>query len=337
MKKLLKFLGYGVLALACVIAGLITYINLALPKVKPAEDIKIEASAARIKRGAYLAHAVSDCYSCHSIRDFGKYGGPVVKGTEFGGGEPFFDERIGLPGKVPPKNLTPYNLKKYSDGELVRVLRTGVRNNGEPLFPMMPYQHYAQLSQEDIYSIIAYIRTLPEFKHDVPEHQLQFPVNLIVRMIPKEAPTYPAEPDSKNTVEYGKYLVNAAACMECHSPVDEHHNPLEGMFLAGGQVYPSPDETLDIPKGGTLRTPNLTPDMETGIGSWTKQQFLGRFQAYRGKEATAAVVKRGDMNTIMPIYAYSNMTDADLGAIYDYLRTVKPVKNKIERFSPPKI
>ena len=87
MKKLLKFLGLGLLCLACLVAGLVTYINLALPKVKPAEDIKIEATAARIKRGSYLVHSVADCYSCHSIRDFSKFGGPVEPGTEFAGGE----------------------------------------------------------------------------------------------------------------------------------------------------------------------------------------------------------------------------------------------------------
>ncbi|MES2202062.1 MAG: c-type cytochrome [candidate division FCPU426 bacterium] len=337
MKKLLKFLGYTLVALVCLVLGAVTYLNVFLPKVKAAEDIKIEATVARVARGKYLANNVSDCIGCHSIRDWGTYGGPIVAGSEYAGGEPIFDKGIGLPGSVPPKNLTPYNLKNYTDGQLVRALRTGVRANGEPLFPLMPYQRFAGYSKEDLYSIIAYLRSLPEVKKDIPEHKLDFPVNLIVRTIPKDAPEFPADPDRKDTVAYGKYLVNAAACMECHSPVDDHHEPIADMYLAGGQEYPSPDETMDIAKAGRLRIPNITPDPETGIGNWDKKTFLARFQAYRGKngEKARVKVKRGEPNTIMPIYAFADMTDEDISAIYDYLRTIKPVKHKVERYTPP--
>ena len=141
--------------------------------------------------------------------------------------------------------------------------------------------------------------------------------------------------DPKNTLEYGKYLVNAASCAACHTPVDAHHQPIPGMDFAGGQSFPSPDGSPDLSKSGTLHTANITPDMESGIGAWTKKQFVATLNYYRGKEHAAAVVKQGEFNTVMPVYQYAGMTDADLGAIYDYLHSLPPVKNKVQLFTSP--
>ncbi|MGH7441317.1 MAG: cytochrome C, partial [bacterium] len=252
-----------------------------------------------------------------------------------------FGHALGLPGQVTPKNITPYNLRRYSDGALVRVLRTGVRKNGEPLFPIMPYQNIAHMSQEDLYSLVVYLRSLPAIKNDVPDHDLDFPMNFIVRTIPKNAPPYPAPVDPKNTVAYGKYLVDIGSCADCHTPVDGHHQPIPGMFLAGGQEFPYVDNKLERnPHGGVLRVPNITPDTATGIGSWSKTRFLARFQAWRGQAAKAQEahldLDKGDYLGLMPYLELAGMSDRDLGDVYDYLRTVPPVHNAVVRFTPPK-
>ncbi|HXB98525.1 MAG TPA: cytochrome C, partial [bacterium] len=275
-------------------------------------------------------------------RDWSTYGHPIKPGTLGMGGEPIFDARLGLPGTLHPKNITPYGLKDTTDGELVRVMRTGVRKNGEPLFPFMPYQGFAQMSQEDLYSIVAYLRSLPPIPNDVDDHKLVFPVNVIVHTIPKDAPAYPAQPDPKDTVAYGKYLVTMGSCMACHTPVDAHHQPLAGMDFAGGQEFPYLDSHWQRhPGGGVLRVPNITPDQDTGIGRWTRRDFIARFAAWRGKAGEAQMRKldldKGDYLELMPYREYSGMTDQDLGAIYDYLRTVPAVKNQVTRFDPPKL
>src|SRR5262245_51212320 len=110
MKSLIKGLGI-LLGLLLVLAGCgVTYVMLALPRVAPADqNLKIESTPARVKRGDYLAHHVMACAGCHSVRDWTIYGHPVKPGEEFAGGEPLFDRRIGMPGVIPPKNLTPYN------------------------------------------------------------------------------------------------------------------------------------------------------------------------------------------------------------------------------------
>jgi mono/diheme cytochrome c family protein len=340
--KVLKWIGIvlGVLVLA--VAALLAYVRFALPNVAPAdESLKIVASPQRLARGKYLAEHAAGCMGCHSIEDWRVQGHPVVPGTEFAGGDPIFSPALGLPGQITPKNLTPYNLGSYSDGELVRVLRTGVRKNGEPLFPLMPYQHIADMTQEDLYSLIVYLRALPSRHNDVPEHQLIPPMNFIVRTIPKDAPPYPAPVDPKDTVAYGKYLVDIGSCSECHTPVDGKHNPIPGMFLAGGLEFPYFDNELRRhPGGGVLRVPNITPDKETGIGYWTKDQFLARFHSWRGRSAkdqeTRVDLDRGDYVMLMPYLEISGMSDRDLGAIYDYLRSIPAVNHSVIRFEPPR-
>ena len=344
MKKLLKFVGWTLGVLVLLIASALTYVVLALPKVAPADQsLKIDVTPARVKRGEYLATSVGACMGCHSQRDWTVYGHPVKPGTEWAGGEPLFDARIGLPGTIHPKNLTPYNLKGYSDGELVRVIRTGVRKNGQPLFPFMPYQALAEMEQEDLYSVVAFLRSLPSKANDVEDHKLQPPLNVIVHLIPQDAPPYPKPIDHKDTVAYGKYLVRMGSCTDCHTPVKvSDHSPLPGMYLAGGQEFPYLNNKLEKhPGGGVLRIPNITPDKETGIGNWSKKDFIARFADWRGKKAEAKHVKldldKGDYLPLMPYGEYGNMTDEDLGAIYDYLHQIPAVKHPVVRFDPPKL
>jgi mono/diheme cytochrome c family protein len=341
MKRALKWTGFAALFLAAALGMLAIYVTHALPHVAPADQsLSIAITPARVQRGDYLAHHVNDCFSCHSVRDWSIYGAPVKPGSEFAGGEQVFDRRIGLPGTIYPKNITPYHLKNYSDGELVRVLRTGVRRDGQPLFPMMPYLHIAQMTQEDLYSLIAYLRTLKEVKNDVADHELDFPLNILVHTMPQEAPAYPAPVDPKDSVAQGRYLVNVIGCMECHTPVDAHHQPLPGMDMAGGMEFPllNVEGDLSALPGGFVRTANLTPDPQTGIGAWSREAFLGAFRDWRGKSGQAKMVKvkNGEFQTVMPWPYFAGMTDADLGSIYDYLRTLKPVKHAVVKYSPPK-
>lgn len=342
MKKALKFLGLALAALVVAVAALLTYVTQALPKVKPADpSLKVEATPARLARGKYLAENVAGCMGCHSQRDWTTFGHPVKPGTWGAGGDPVFDEPF-MPGRLHPKNITPYNLKGWSDGELVRALRTGVSKDGRPLFPFMPYQAYAQMSQEDLYSVVAYVRSLPEVKNDVAPTKLNPPLNIIVHTVPKDAPDFPQPVDRKDTVAYGKYLVTLGSCTDCHTPVNGKHEPLPGMYLAGGQEFPYLNSQLKRhPGGGVLRVPNITPDPETGLGKWTKKDFIARFAEWRGVHGKAKQKKldldKGDYLPIMPYNEIAGMTDEDLGAVYDYLRSIPAVNHHVERFEPPKI
>ncbi len=321
MKKLGKIVMYFLLLVAFLLVGLLTYIKTALPNVGEAPVLKIELTPDRVARGKYLANSVSVCMDCHSARDWSKFAGPMVANTLGSGGE-LFAEEFGFPGRYISKNITPYSLGKWSDGEIFRAITTGVSKDGSPLFPVMPHPRYGEMDKEDIYAIIAYLRSLPPIAKDVAPSYSNFPMNFIIHTIPKPANPQPM-PSKSDQVSYGKYLFNAAACNECHTKTDKGA-PIAGMESAGGFEFPLPT--------GVVVSANITPDNETGIGKWTEEQFVRRFKAYADSSYTPAEVKEGQFNSVMPWTMYATMAEEDLSAIHAYLKTVKPIKNQVVRF-----
>jgi hypothetical protein len=121
-------------------------------------------------------------------------------------------------------------------------------------------------------------------------------------------------------------LYNASACNDCHTK-QEKGKPLKGKELAGGFEFP-------LFTGGIVRSANITPDNETGIGKWTEEHFVARFKTYDDSSYIPVQIKPGDYNTFMPWTMYAGMTENDLKALYAYLRTIKPVRNPVLKFSP---
>jgi cytochrome c553 len=316
VRKVIKVLAAIVVIGVLLVVGVLVWLTTAFPKVAPAPTLSVATTPERLARGKYVFSHVAACVACHSQRDASAFAGPVVPGSEGQGGEPLGPDD-GVPGTVYASNLTPAGLSAYSDGELFRAITCGVTRDGRALFPIMPYTHYRDLAREDVEAVIAYVRTLPPVTRDVPAGKLLFPMSIIVRTIPKDADP-PAKAPERADPAYGAYVVNAAACIHCHSQSD-HGQPVAGREYAGGVSF-----TL---AGGTIvRSANITPDEETGIGRWTREQFVQRFRAFAGRRVPLAA---GQANTPMPWTDYGGMSEDDLGAIYDFLRTVKPVKNKV--------
>ena len=304
------------------IAGGLLYMYIAYPSVGAPPAVTVRATPEMLQRGEYIARHVSLCAGCHSARDWRYYAGPLISGTEGRGGERFGEE-VGIPGNLYAPNITPAGIGDWTDGELIRAITSGVNKSGKPLFPLMPYLNFGQLSQEDVYSVVAYIRSLPPIKYEVPERSLNFPLNLIVRTIP-QAGHFQPPPDTSDEVAYGRYMITAAGCAECHTPMD-HGKPLPGMEYAGGMEFRFPD-------GSVVRSANITPDKGTGIGDWTKEFFIEQFKEYEKPEA-ATITPEPRKNTMMPWTLYSGMKDKDLAALYAYLRTVPAVSHQVERYS----
>jgi mono/diheme cytochrome c family protein len=322
MRKFFKFFAVFLLVVFIAAAAGVIYYNSKYPDVEPPKDISFEYTPEMIARGEYLVNNVSLCLDCHSTRDWKLYSGPLTPGTEGMGGEKFGAE-LGIPGEVYVKNITPASIGEWTDGELFRAITSGVNKNGEVLFPIMPYPAYAQMAEEDIKAIIAYIRQLKPIQNEVPASSLNFPVNMLIKSAP--ANYIPKQiPDKNNIVEYGKYMTTISVCADCHSTAEDGV-PVTGMEFAGGYE-------MDLPFG-TVRSANITPDMETGIGGWSKEVFIARFKYFQHEESKK--MRADNAQTIMPWTLYAGMTDEDLGAIYEYLRTVPPVKNKVVTFSPP--
>lgn len=296
---------------------------IAFPNVGKAEYIEVEITEAKVERGKYLAYHVMMCADCHSERDFSKFSGPPHPGTEFVGGD-IFDQSMGFPGKFVSSNITPYGVGTWSDGELFRLITTGVKRDGGAIFPVMPYHNFGHLDREDIEAVIAYLRTLEPVETNHPKSEADFPFNIILRTLPKEA-SLSTRPPITDPVEYGKYIFTAAACADCHTNFEK--GKYVGPIGGGGRAFYFPD-------GSIVRAPNITPHT-SGLNSLSKDQFIEMFKKYADSTFVLPDIKPGDMHTLMPWVMYSGMKTEDISAIYDYLQTLEPHDNVVERFVPP--
>ena len=324
MRKIVRVLLVFILVIITGVAAMAVYVKKALPNVGAAPELQIERTQERIERGRYLANNVIACMDCHSQRDWTVFAAPIKEGT-FGAGGEKFGKEMQFPGTLYSANITPHGLANWSDGEIFRAITTGQTKTGKAIFPLMGYQSYGKMDQEDLFSIIAYLRTLPSIKNDVPERELDFPVNFIVNSIPEKA-SLSAMPAKTNKVAYGRYLVTIANCQDCHSKVDKKGNLIEGTEFGGGRVF-------NFPNGTIVTTPNISADEESGIGYWTKEAFIQKFKQYSDSSYQPQKLGGDDFNTPMPWFMYTGMDTSDLSAIYTYLRTVKKIHNPVNKFS----
>jgi hypothetical protein len=312
----------SVVLLTFIVAGYL-YIGVYLPNPDPAPAISVELTPERIERGRYLANHVSVCMDCHAVRDWSILTAPPKPETVGAGGDRFGRE-IGLPGEVFAKNLTPVNLANYTDGELFRAITTGIDRHDKVLFPIMPFPLYRYMAEEDVFSIIAYLRTLEPVEGTFPAAELDFPLNLIINTLGTTWRGNQQPPHPSDRIAYGEYLTTIAACADCHNPGVAGNTDPKRPFMGG--------TPFGLPGGILVRSANITPDPETGIGNWSRDFFIARFKAYDPEVHPLAPVSPGEFNTVMPWSMYAGMTDEDLGAIYDYLMTVQPRHNEVVRF-----
>jgi len=139
------------------------------PRTRALTNRTFEATPARLERGRYMVNAVYGCLACHSERDPNAPGMPALAdklgaGTVFGeGGE--------LPGKLIAPNLTPdkeTGAGDWTDDMLARGIREGIGHDGRTLFPLMPYMNYREMPDEDLASVIVYLRTLAPVRQNEP-------------------------------------------------------------------------------------------------------------------------------------------------------------------------
>ena len=279
-----------------------------------------DTAKAMVARGEYLVNNVSMCLECHSERDPSKFSMPIKPGTEGGGAPHPFGQSMGVPGEITPPNITPYKMKDWSDDDVIKAITQGVNKKGDTLFPLMPYHSYSRAAKDDILAIVAYLRTLKSIeKADVPR-KLMIPPAMF-GPLPQNTLDQNKRPDPSDKVKYGEYLVTLGVCSDCHTPMTQQGPDFSKAFAGGFRFK---NEVVDV------TVANITPDSTTGIGSWTEEVFLAKFKT------NLAAMQKGDnpgkMQTEMPWGSYARMTDDDLKAIYAYLRTVPPIKNKVQKW-----
>lgn len=316
-----KVLTYGLSTILAIAVLGFGYLYFRSPEMVAPSSIKVEITETRLARGKYLFHTIAACGDCHSERDFTRFGGPVVEGREGVGS--VFPPELGFPGTIVAPNITPDSetgIGQWSDGEKIRAIREGVSRNGEALFPLMPYQDFRHMSDEDVCSLVAYLNTLKPVKNKLPRSKIDFPVSILIKSAPKPAGDVPPV-DRSNQLKYGEYLVTLGGCRACHTPT-EKGEPVPGKLLAGGEVFSAPV--------GTVVSANITPDPDTGIGKWSEQDFINKFYQYRRYVQSGSPKVGPEGFTLMPWLPLCQLPEEDLKAIFAFLKTQKPVYNPVE-------
>src|SRR5262249_5973603 len=139
----------------------------------------------------------------------------------------------------------------WTDDQLARAIREGIGYDGRALFPMMPYGNFRDMSDEDLASVIVYLRSLAPVRHSLPKTEIIFPVKYLIRSVPQPIPGPVTPPDQSTPVQRGAYLVKMASCADCHTPLDRGQ-PVPGLDFAGGHVFVGP-QIFTV-------SANITPD-----------------------------------------------------------------------------
>src|SRR5258708_2880514 len=253
------------------------------PRARPLTNRVFERTPERWARGKYIVENLAACSDCHSPHDWSKHDSPILPGME-GAGEDFSILR-GLPGQVVAPNLTPdpeTGVGTWSDDALARAIREGIGHDGRTLFPMMPYEDYRYMPDEDVASVVVYLRSLPPVRNPLPKTEIIFPVKYLMRSAPEPILAPVPAPDISDPLQRGAFLVTITGCRDGHTPMDKGQ-PIPNMDFSGGQIFEGP--------WGKVATSNLTPD-PSGIPYYDEVLFL---QAIR-----TGYVKARVLNQIMP-------------------------------------
>lgn len=279
------------------------------PRKRAVTSRTFEAAPGRLARGRYLVRGLLGCETCHTPRDWSQHGAPPLPGKDLAGQQ---FELPGFPGHPVAPNITPdpeTGAGKWTDDQIARAIREGIKHDDTTLFPLMPYMLYRDMSDEDLASVVVYLRSVPAVHNSLPPTQVNFPVNLLVRGVPKPVTQPVSGPNPADPLARGKYLVSLGC--GCHDAVEK-------LPYAGGQRFVGP--------WGDATSPNITPD-PSGISYYTEATFLTALRT--------GYVGARELKSIMPFSEFQYLSDDDLKAIFAYLKTLKPVKHRVDNTLPP--
>ncbi len=286
---------------------------------RPATSKTFERTEARLKRGEYIFKDVAVCVTCHAPVDWSKHDAPYPPELLAAGGS--FALKGALDTTVAP-NITPdteTGIGLWSDDQIARAIREGIGAHDEVLDPMMPYPFYREMTDEDIASVVVYLRSIPPVRRKVVKDFAPWKERLKFNDYPEPVLSPVSGPMNPSPEVRGQYIAQLANCVDCHTPQAYVTGPaLPGMDFGGGLVIEGP--------WGKVASANITPDT-TGLGYATPEMFVQMIRNGVGRDH--------ELNPVMPWHGYRGMTDEDLRDLFAYLKTLKPVKHKVSNAVAP--
>lgn len=274
---------------------------------RPLRDINLKSTQERIERGEYLTNGILMCFVCHSPRDSSQPGFPPIESKKGSGAIVYEtpDSRLVAPNITPDKET---GAGTWTDDMFARAIREGIGHDGRALSLPMYWKSFSELSDEDLASVIVYLRTIPPVKNKLPKRKLSPEREKRLQRSSKPLLHPVKAPDLSNLLIRGRYFIKVADCAGCHTGWDKR-NP---GFFGGGNKLRRLNDTSHI------FSVNITPD-STGLKGWTPELFTDILKT--GKNLT--------LDPLMPWVAYLNMTEEDLKAIMTALQQVPPVNHKV--------
>ena len=293
---------------------------------RPITPEKVSASPERIARGGYIVNQAASCGACHTPREGDSILGGERTDAFLAGGSVITESELGATVAVP--NLTAdveTGLGAWSDDEIMRAIRDGIGRDGHLMIPMMPFNSYQHMSDEDLRSVVAYLRTVPAVKNPVDRSQNKLPFVagfFLGRGVAHHLPTHdvvapPAPSRGGDPIKHGEYVARLGHCSDCHS--DKNGRGPDEDWMFGGGI------AMNTNNVGRIYVGNLTPDVETGLGKFTAAQVKESLRT--GKRLDGRPMAP-PMSLFIP--HLSGITDEDMDAMIAYLRAQKPIKNAVK-------
>ncbi|HSM03978.1 MAG TPA: hypothetical protein VK858_05130 [Longimicrobiales bacterium] len=282
---------------------------------RPLTDRTFEATAERLARGEHLALGILQCVDCHSPIDSAAPGWPPIAGREFSG-RVFRDNATG---RLVAPNLTPdeeTGAGLWTDDVLARAIREGVGHDGRGLGLPMYWASFANLSDEDLASVVVYLRSLAPVRNPLPDRRLtaEAEAQRAAGARPLSGPV--PERSFEAPWQLGQYLIEVGDCMGCHTSWSSDPGP--GLGGGGNRIAREDEDGLPV------FSRNITPD-PTGIGGWSKEDFRWAMRTGKG----------GDLHPSMRWTSFARLTDEELDAIYETLFLMDPVRHVVGNRVPP--
>lgn len=186
---------------------------------------------------------------------------------------------------------------------------------------MMPYGNLRTMSDEDVEALVAYLNTLAPVRNKMQRTKLPFPANIMIKGAPQPVLERVKAPDKSNKLPYGEYLATLGDCETCHTQASRGQLN-RAMLFAGGRKF-------EFKPVFTVISANITPDVDTGIGSWDFARFRDRIYKHRDLAQQGFPKIDNRLVTVMPWQNLSTLPEEDLEAIFTYLKAQRPIQNKV--------